>query len=112
MRHFGFGIALSAAAAAFALAAAPALADNHEWVMEGDEIPSGNLYAIAYGDGLFVTAEVQCTTECFKYSADGKTWEVGTHPPVGKSYSYFKDIAYGDGWRQDDSPDREGGLTP
>ena len=97
MRHFGFGIALSAAAAAFALAAAPALADNHEWVMEGDEIPSGKLYAIAYGDGLFVTAEVQCTTECFKYSADGKTWEVGTHPPVGKSYSHFKDIAYGDG---------------
>jgi|GEM_PF-4037479 len=41
MRRFRFGIALSAATAAFALGAAPALADNHQWVMEGDEYPTG-----------------------------------------------------------------------
>ena len=97
MRRFGFGIALSAAAAAFAVAAAPALADNHEWVMEGDEYPTGQVKGIAYGDGLFVAAEYQCTTECFKYSSDGEEWEVGTHPPVNASYSHFKDVEYGDG---------------
>ena len=87
----------AATTAALALGAAPALADNHEWVMEGNEFPDGNVYSITYGDGLFVTAEVRCTTECFKYSADGKTWEAGTNPPVSSSYSYFKDIAYGGG---------------
>ena len=49
MRRFRFGIALSATTAALALAAAPALADNHEWVMEGDEYPTGTIKGIAYG---------------------------------------------------------------
>lgn len=86
MRRFRFGITLSAAAAALALAAAPALADNHEWVMEGDEFPTGIVNGVAYGDGLFVTSEAKCTTECFKYSSDGKTWGAGTHPAVGADY--------------------------
>ena len=98
MRRFRFGIALSAATAALALGAAPALADNHEWVMEGSEIPSGNLYGIAYGDGLFVTAQVRCTTACFKYSADGKQWTEGTQEvAVGDGYSAFQSIEYGGG---------------
>ena len=59
MPRFGFGTALSAATAALALGAAPALADNHEWVMEGNEWPTGNVYGIAYGDGLFVASQVR-----------------------------------------------------
>lgn len=88
----------AATTVALALGAAPALADNHEWVMEGDEYPTGQLKGIAYGDGLFVTSEVRCTTECFKYSSDGKEWEAGTHPPQsGTSYSAFGSIEYGGG---------------
>ena len=95
MRHAILASIVAGSLAALVVAG-PALADNHEWVMEGDEYPTGKVQGAAYGDGLFVTSEVQCTTECFKYSSDGEKWEAGTHPPVSASYSFFKDIEYGD----------------
>jgi len=87
----------AAVAAGLAFGAAPALADNHEWVMNGSEFPDGKVYAIAYGDGLFVTAEVRCQTTCLKYSSNGKDWQVADHPAVTSSYHAFSDVEYGDG---------------
>ena len=86
------------ATAGLAFGAAPALADNHEWVMDGSEFPEGKVKGITYGDGLFVTAEVRCQTTCFKYSSNGKDWQVADHPAVsGGSYQTFSDVEYGDG---------------